>query len=250
MGSSVCEDSPLIGATTYVERARWGVWDREATLLPRLYPDAIARGGGVPLLLPPAPGRAGACLSALDGLVVSGGRDVDPARYAAAPHPRTGECCPERDGWELELTWAALERGLPVLAICRGAQILNVATGGTLHQHQPEVVGHEGHCPGPGVFGRTLVRLDVGGVPGSVLGPEVEVRCHHHQAFDRVGRGLRVVGWGSDGSVEAVQMPGHRFVVGVQWHPEEDTDDVRLFRALAEAARSAGGVRDMQEETR
>lgn len=239
MGSNDSERRPVVGISTYTENARWGVWDREATLLPRAYPDAVARAGGVPVLLPPTSGQAGRVLDTLDGLVVSGGPDVDPARYGATPRAETGGLNPERDGWELELTRGALGRDLPLLAICRGAQVLNVADGGTLHQHQPEVLGHDRHRPAPGVFGTIRVRLDPGSVTGSILGPDSEVRCHHHQAFDRVGNGLRVVGRAEDGGIEAVELPGHRFAVGVQWHPEEHLEhhDVRLFAALVAAAR-------------
>lgn len=236
MVSSDSEARPIIGISTYVERASWGVWDREAVLLPRLYSDAVTRAGGVPVLLPPVIGQSERILDALDGLVTSGGPDVDPQLYGARAEPETGGGSAERDSWESGLTRGALARDLPLLAICRGAHLLNVVTGGDLQQHQPDVVGHQEHRPAAGVFGTTAVRLAADSLTGSILGTETTVDCHHHQAFAEVGSGLRVVGRSQDGGIEAVEHPGYSFVVGVQWHPEEDRSDTRLFTALVTAS--------------
>jgi gamma-glutamyl-gamma-aminobutyrate hydrolase PuuD len=231
-GSSV---RPIIGVTAYRERAAYGVWDHDAVLLPRTYPDVVIAAGGVPVLLPPVPESA-AAVDRLDAVVLAGGPDVDPDRYGATPHPRSGAPRPERDAAELAVLHRALERGIPVLGVCRGAQILNVGLGGTLVQHVPDAVGHSGHNPSPGVFGTVAVTLEAGSRVGAALGPQATVRCHHHQALDRVADGLVVTGRAADGTVEAVELAGTPFVVGVQWHPEEDTMDVRLMTALVTAA--------------
>jgi putative glutamine amidotransferase len=228
--------APLVGLPTYVERARWGVWDRPAALLPASYVAAVADAGGVPVLLPPAaPGAAARVVAALDALILTGGADVDPGRYGADRGPATQDPRPDRDGWEVALVAAALDRDLPLLAICRGAQVLNVARGGSLDQHLPDVVGHPGHQPEPAVLGATRVRLAPGSPLASILGAEVKVPCYHHQAIRRLGEGIEAVGWADDGTIEAAVVPGRRFAVAVQWHPE-DGDDPRLFRALVAAA--------------
>lgn len=229
---------PLVGLSCYGERARFGVWDVDAALLPRDYVDMVAAAGGVPVLLP-STSSAVPAVDALDALVVTGGPDVDPAAYGAPRHPRTGPPRAERDGAELAMLRRALERGIPVLGVCRGLQVLNVALGGTLVQHLPDVVGHAGHNPSPGVFGSTAVELRPDGLAGRAVGSRAAVRCHHHQAIDRLGDGLVVTGRAADGTVEAVELPGLPFVVGVQWHPEQDAADVRLFAALVRAASSA-----------
>jgi putative glutamine amidotransferase len=252
---------PTVGLTTYVEQARWGPWDTPVALLTRTYLDAVARAGAVPVLLPPVvPGgdvdaAAGVAVDGLDGLIVSGGGDVDPARYGATPHSETAELRRERDAWELAVLRAATGARTPLLAICRGAQLLNVAAGGTLHQHVPDVVRNTDHRPAPGTFGR--VRVDV--VPGTrlagIVGAALDVPCAHHQAIDRVGAGLRVSARAPDGTVEAVEPvgpdtdsdgprnggDGDPFVLGIQWHPEEDGEDLRLFSALVAAARDRTG---------
>lgn len=227
---------PRIGVTTYLERARYGSWDHRAALLPVSYVDAVVRAGGVPLLLPPVGHAYEELLDALDGLVLAGGADLDPSRYGDTPDPRTAGVRPARDAFEFPLVRAALARDLPVLAVCRGMQVLNVALGGTLHQHLPDVVGHEQHRPAPGVFGTSTIALRQATRLAGVLGAETTVSCHHHQGLDRLGAGLQAVGWTEDGTVEAVEVPGRRFVAGIQWHPEEDGDDLRLFAALVEAA--------------
>lgn len=240
-------DRPRIGISTYVEHARWGVWDREAALLPTSYVTAVHSAGAVPVLLPVLPDGEDVALSGVDGLVLAGGADVDPPSYGQKPHSTVRRTRPERDGWETRLLRAALRQDMPVLGVCRGAQILNVALGGSLHQHLPEVVEHEGHQPAPAVFGRSRIRLRPGSRTAALLGDEVTVPCYHHQSLGSVADLLDVVGHAEDGTVEAVELPTHRFALGVQWHPEEDLQDLRLFEALAAAALTTrpvpGGVR-------
>jgi gamma-glutamyl-gamma-aminobutyrate hydrolase PuuD len=236
VGSSASEAPPRVGLPTYVEPARWGVWDRPAALLPQSYVAAVTSVGGLPVLLPPAdPAAAGRALDGLDALILTGGADVDPARYGAGRNPASQPPRPERDRWETALALAALDRDLPLLAICRGAQVLNVALGGTLDQHLPDVVGHQAHLPEPGAFGAVTVRLAPGSTVAAILGAEVKVPCYHHQSLRRLGRDVEAVGWADDGTIEAAVVAGRRFAVAVQWHPEEG-DDPRLFRALVAAA--------------
>jgi putative glutamine amidotransferase len=230
-------DRPLIGLSTYLEVARFGVWEAEAALLHRTYLDCVLRAGGNPVLLPPLGDWRAETLGWLDGLVLSGGPDLDPARYGHEPHPAAGRPRPERDAAEFALLEAALALDLPVLGVCRGAQVLDVALGGTLHQHVPDVVGGAGHQPRPAVFGRTDITVEPGSVLHGVVGDTTTVQCYHHQSVDRLGRGLRVVATSADGVVEAVELPGARFVLGVQSHPEQEIEDVRLFTALVDAAR-------------
>ena len=237
MASNGSERRPLIGVTTYLEPTRHGVWDHEAAVLPRTYLDVVVRAGGYPVLLPPLAEVDPGVLGALDGLVLSGGGDVDPTRYGAAPHPRTGGTSVLRDTAEETLLRAALAADVPVLGVCRGMQVLNVALGGTLVQHLPEVVGHEGHRPQPATFGRTRVRFADGSRPGRLLGEEIEVECYHHQAVDVLAPELVAVGHADDGTVEAVELRGPRFALGVQWHPEVAGEDCRLFEALVAATR-------------
>lgn len=229
--------SPIIGVTAYEEPARWDVWIRQAALLPMSYPRAIERAGGVPVLIPPVDELGGltALVRRLDGLVLAGGPDVDPARYGARRHPETGPPQPRRDRFELALIRAVLDAGLPFLAVCRGMQLLNVALGGTLVQHLPETVGHEEHRPAPGRIGRHQVRIAAEGLLGAMLGDQADVLTYHHQAIDRLGTGLVPVAWTDDRVVEAMEVQGHRFGLGVQWHPE-DGDDLRLFAGLVAAA--------------
>jgi gamma-glutamyl-gamma-aminobutyrate hydrolase PuuD len=227
--------APLVGLTAYGERAAYGVWDHEAVLLPRAYTDMVVTAGGVPVLLPPSPAAADA-VARLDAVILSGGPDIGPERYGAAPHPRTGAPRNERDAAEIAVLCRALECGVPVLGVCRGLQVLNVALGGTLVQHLPDAVGHDGHNPSPGVFGAITVTLDPDGKVGAAAGSSVSVRCHHHQAIDRLADGLVVTGRAADGTVEAVELAGRDFVVGVQWHPEQDATDLRLVAALVAAA--------------
>ena len=225
---------PLIGITTYVEPASWGHWDEvEAALIPYGYVRAVETAGGRAVLVPPDEHGIEEVLDALDGLVLSGGNDMEPEEYGADAHPATVGTNPERDRGELALLQAALERDLPVLAICRGFQVLNVARGGDIVQHLPEVVGHEEHREVVGEFSEHSVRVDPESRIGEVDGA---VKSHHHQAVGRVGEGLREVAWAEDGTVEGLEDPDKPFVVGVLWHPEAG-EDQRLFEQLVEAAR-------------
>jgi anthranilate synthase component 2/putative glutamine amidotransferase len=245
---------PLIGVSSYREQAAWGVWDQDAAVLPYGYVDCVAAAGGNPLLLAPidvedrAQAAAGA-LAALHGLVLSGGPDLDPVRYGEPPHPETGAPRTQRDAWELALLNAALDAGLPVLGVCRGAQLMNVARGGTLIQHLPQQPGAVDHRAGTGRFRGVGVTLDPGALPGSVLGPSVEVSCYHHQAIGRLGKGLSVTGRAADGTVEAIEATDTdgAFAVGVQWHPETD-HELRLFAALVEAAARYREAAHLQKE--
>ncbi|RZS89933.1 putative glutamine amidotransferase [Motilibacter rhizosphaerae] len=228
---------PVIGITSYVEPAAWGPWDAvRAVLLPEAYVARVVAAGGLPVVLPPAAALdPAAVLAHLDGLVLAGGADLDPALYAAEPDPRTTGLRPDRDAAESALLQAALEQRLPLLGICRGMQLLTAAAGGTLCQHLPDVVGHEGHRPEPGVYGRHAVRLSPGTLAHAVLGDEVTVASYHHQGVDTVGSLVASGTVPDDGSVEAVEVPGHPFALGVLWHPEVD-EDLRLFEGLRAAA--------------
>ncbi|MFG2159498.1 gamma-glutamyl-gamma-aminobutyrate hydrolase family protein [Streptomyces olivaceus] len=225
-------DRPLIGVSTYLETgARWGVWELEAALLPAGYPRLVQRAGGLAVMLPPdAPERAAATVARLDGVVIAGGPDVEPVRYGAETDPRTGPPSRARDAWELALVAAALDAHVPLLGICRGMQLLNVALGGTLVQH----IG--GHVEAVGVIGRHPVRPVPGTLYAGVVPEEASVPTYHHQAVDRLGTGLTASAHAADGTVEAVELPsGPGWVLGVQWHPEMG-EDVRVMRALVEAA--------------
>jgi gamma-glutamyl-gamma-aminobutyrate hydrolase PuuD len=227
-----------IGVTAYRETARWGVWDDSADLLPSGYARAISAAGGVPMLLPPGSDeQIAAVLDGVHGLILAGGPDVDPARYGAKRQAETGEPRTERDSWELALARAALDRDLPLLAICRGMQVLNVALGGTLIQHLPDVVGHDEHRAEIAVHGHHEVLLDPGGRLGALLGTELEVATYHHQALDRLGTGLVATGWAHDNIVEAVEYPSSTWAFGVQWHPEVFNGDA-LFAAFVRAAKA------------
>ncbi|GAA5021028.1 gamma-glutamyl-gamma-aminobutyrate hydrolase family protein [Kitasatospora paranensis] len=223
---------PLVGITSYLDEAAWGVWRQSAALVPQTYVDAVSRAGGTPVLLPPRPGGVDRLLDALDGLVLAGGSDLDPARYGATPDPRTGPPHRARDEREFELLAGALRRDLPVLGVCRGMQLLNVALGGTLIQHLPD----GSHQNPPARFVRQAVHVRPDSLLGAVLGRAAKVSCYHHQAADRLGTGLQAVAWAADETVEALELPDRRFVLGVQWHPETDPDDLRLFEALTAAA--------------
>jgi len=231
---------PLIGLSTYREQARWGAWDQSADLLPTVYARSIEAAGGVPLLLPPAmpyDDAARAVVDRIDGLVISGGADVSPERYGAEPHERTAGWRDDRDGWELSLLDAADARGVPVLGVCRGMQVMAVHAGGLLEQHVPDVVEHERHSPGGDAFGETAVSLAPGTRLAAVLGPSQTVHCHHHQSV-RTHPGFTAAAWAEDGLLEAIEAPGDRLRVAVQWHPEVIAD-AGLFRALVDAARLA-----------
>jgi gamma-glutamyl-gamma-aminobutyrate hydrolase PuuD len=226
---------PLIGITTYVTTARWSYWDREVALVPAAYVQAVEQAGGRPVLIPPSDEAVDETLAALDGLVFSGGSDLDPELYDQEPHDETFGIVPQRDRAELALLEAALERDMPVLAVCRGSQVLNVARGGDLVQHLPDVVGDEKHKHTPGTFADHDVTLEPGTRLADLLGAHAPVKSHHHQGFGRVGEGLRVAAHAEDGTIEAVEDPSHRFAFGVLWHPEAG-EDRKLFEGLVAAA--------------
>jgi gamma-glutamyl-gamma-aminobutyrate hydrolase PuuD len=228
---------PVVGITTYVEPAAWGPWKLPAALIPYDYVRAIEHAGARPLLVPPSDGAVEETLDALDGILFSGGADLDPATYGADAHPETNGIRPERDRAELALLEGALARDMPVLAVCRGVQVLNVARGGDLVQHLPDVVGNSSHREVHGTFSEHPVQIDEGSRLGSVLGDRAPVMSSHHQGIGRVGAGLREVAWADDGTVEAVEDPERRFALGVLWHPEAG-EDWKLFETLvAEAGR-------------
>jgi putative glutamine amidotransferase len=228
---------PVVGITTYVTPAKWSYWELEAALVPAQYVDAVERAGGRPLLVPPAAEGVEETLEAVDGLIFSGGSDLDPELYGQEAHPETVGVVQGRDRAELALLEAALARDLPVLAVCRGSQVLNVARGGDLVQHLPDVVGDEKHKHTPGTFGDHDIELEPGTKLASLLGDRAPVKSHHHQGFGRVGEGLRVAAHAEDGTVEAVEDPARRFALGVLWHPEAG-EDMKLFEALVEEARA------------
>jgi anthranilate synthase component 2/putative glutamine amidotransferase len=234
--------------TTYYAEAAWGPWHRPAALVPAAYVEQVAAAGARPVLLPPTrrspdgpASGAGEAVAALDALVLIGGADLDPGSYGQERHEQVAGVDADRDAAEDALLGAALAADLPLLAICRGLQLLNVHLGGTLHQHLPEVVGHRGHQPEPGRFDDVTVTTVAGTLAARLLGPSLDVRCSHHQAVDRLAPGLvpSALAPGPDGGppvLEAAEVAGRRFALGVQWHPEED-EDGRLFEALVEAAR-------------
>ena len=218
---------PVIGLCAAVERARWSVWDDEAVLLPRSYVTAIQRAGGLALLLPPDStlDDPGEWLSLLDGLILAGGADY-------------GDI-PDRGAFEIALGIAALDADLPLLGVCRGMQLMNLARGGTLIEHVPDTVGHEDHRATPGAFGDHDVRLTAGSLAARAAGGgRVPTKSHHHQAVDRIGEGFEVTGWATiDDLPEAMEDPSLHFALGVQWHPEADPVGAEIA-ALVEAARS------------
>jgi gamma-glutamyl-gamma-aminobutyrate hydrolase PuuD len=232
--------------TTYREVAAWGVWREPADLLPSSYAQSVHTAGAAALLLPPgAPQTVDAVLDGLHGLLLAGGADVDPQRYGADRDAHTGAPRQDRDSWELALVLAALERGLPVLAVCRGMQVLNVALGGDLIQHLPDAVGNDTHCPNVAVHGQHLVRLAEGSCVAGILGMQAEVATYHHQAVARLGTGLVASGWAQDGTIEAIELVGSAqagWCLGVQWHPEALAGSA-IFPAFVTACaayRSAG----------
>jgi putative glutamine amidotransferase len=246
---------PVIGLCSALERARWSVWDEQAVLLPRGYVDAVQRAGGIALLLPPDPAAVedpDPLLDLIDGLLLAGGADMDPASYGAEPHEATAGTVPERDAFELALARCAMERDMPFLGICRGMQVMNVARGGTLNQHLPDDYGHEDHRRTLGSFDNADhdVRLEHGSLAARVAREELHgTKSHHHQGVERLGDGLQVTGRATiDDLPEAIELPGNRFALGVQWHPEADpaspmiaalVDEARAYRAERTERREA-----------
>jgi len=228
---------PLIGITTYITSARFGSWEEVTSLVPQDYVRAIEHAGGRPLLVPPSEEGIEETLDAFDGVIFSGGSDLDPEMYGQEAHPETYGIVEQRDRAELALLEAALARDMPVLAICRGSQVLNVALGGDLVQHLPDVVGDQKHKHTPGEYADHEVDVHPETRLGSLLGERAPVKSHHHQGFGRLGEGLKEAARADDGTVEALEDPSRRFTIGVLWHPEAG-DDLRLFEELvAEAER-------------
>lgn len=225
---------PVVGITTYLTRAAWGAWEMDAALVPADYVRAVAAAGGAALLVPPGSSVA-ETLDVVDGLVFSGGSDLDPGLYGAEAHPETGGVVRERDDFELSLMRAALERDMPMLAICRGSQVLNVALGGDLEQHVPDRVGHEEHRAVPGVFSDHPVEVLPDTKLASVVAGIGDVKSHHHQGFGKLAPGLRESARAPDGTLEAIEDPTRRFTLGVLWHPEAG-EDRALFEALVAEA--------------
>ena len=233
---------PLIGICTYLDEIRWGVWEDRAAMVPAGYVSSVQRAGGIAVLLPPdeqALQDPDPLLDPLDGLILAGGVDVGPANYGADPHAATDPPNELRDAFELALARRALEREIPLLGICRGMQVMNVAAGGTLHQHLPDVVGHNEHRIVPGTFNDHEVKLVEGSLAARAAGEELHAtKSHHHQGVDTLGDGFAVTGWSAiDELPEAIEDPGRRFALGVQWHPEAD-ETSRLIAALVEDART------------
>jgi putative glutamine amidotransferase len=225
---------PVVGITTYLTQAAWGAWHLDAALVPASYVRAVTRAGGVPLLVPPGAAYE-ETLDSVDGLVFSGGSDLDPELYAEEVHPETTDWVRERDDFELGLMQAALARDVPLLAICRGSQVLNVALGGDLEQHVPDRVQTNVHKETPGVFAEHDVAVVEGTRLASILGKRADVKSHHHQGYAELGSGLREAARAPDGTIEALEDPTRRFAVGVLWHPEEG-EDLALFEALVSEA--------------
>jgi putative glutamine amidotransferase len=242
----------VVGLCAAMEHARFGVWEDEAVLLPRSYVRAVQEAGGLALLLAPDPAVTtdpDLLLDRIDALILAGGSDVDPAAYGADPDPSTTPPNTDRDAFELALAGRAMERDLPLLGICRGMQVMNVARGGTLLQHLPDTLGHEDHRRTPGSFDDADhdVRLREGSLAARVAGETRHgTKSHHHQGVDAVGAGLEITGWAAgDDLPEAIEDPARRFALGVQWHPEADPVSP-LIGALVHEARdrlAAGATR-------
>lgn len=241
---------PRVGITAYHAEVRWGgVWRQTAAFVPQQYVDFVTAAGGVPVVLPAtAAERARSAVAGIDALILSGGPDVDPGRYGAEPDDQAESNNPLRDAWELAVLDAALARDIPVLAICRGLQVLNVAYGGTLHQHLPNVVRSQAHRISIGTFHHNSVRTVAGSRLERLIGPAVDVPCHHHQSVAEVGPGLVASAYAADGVVEGLEDSERSFVVGIQWHPEEDTD-ISLAQGLVDAARSGIHIMSTRSES-
>jgi len=229
-----------IGVTTYLEPVVMGLWNRPGSMLPRVYSDCVIAAGAAVVTLPPQPPTVEVVervLDSVDGLMLTGGKDVDAALYGQEAHPENDAPRPDRDAWEIALVRAAIARDLPVLGICRGLQVLNVALGGTLIQHLPDVIGSNRYSYGGAVFADNPVLTVAGTRTAELLGERLTVKSYHHQALDRVAEGLTVTAHGDDGIIQAVEIDGMSFGLAVQWHPEESPDDLRLFEALVAASR-------------
>ena len=228
---------PIVGITTYLQEAQWGVWKDAATLLPLDYAREVAAAGAYPVLLPPL-GTDASVLDRLDGLIVAGGTDVNPALYGEEQHETT-QYQEDRDTHDSLLTKAALEQGIPLLAICRGMQVLNTALDGTLHQHIPDLLGHDRYRPAPGVYGTVDLTISPGTILGDILGTTASAPCYHHQAVNQVAPHLKTVATSPEGLVEAVELadaaPYTGWVLGVQWHPEHNPQDRRIIDAFIKA---------------
>jgi putative glutamine amidotransferase len=235
-----------IGICAAVERVRRDPWDEVVTMVQRTYPAAVQRAGSLALVLPPDEAVVESpdlLLDRIDALLLAGGADVDPASYGAEPHPESGVVWPERDRFEIALVSRSIEREIPVLGVCRGAQILNVALGGTLHQHLPDVIGSDRHRHRPGVFADHEVALEPGSLAARAVGGERSlVKSHHHQGIAELGQGLVATGWSpEDGVIEALELRGGAYALGVLWHPEED-EASGVLASLVEAARTKVGA--------
>ena len=244
--SNGSDPAPLVGVTTYLEQAQQGVWNVRAAFLPEQYLTGVTASGGIAILLPPQdPDAADAAIAGLDGLILSGGADVAPELYGAVRHPLTDPSRVDRDAWELALFRAAEQRRIPVLAICRGLQLVNVARGGTLQQHLPESLGTERYRLGGGVFAENEVQVSDDTALADVLGAgEVQVHSYHHQGIGRLGEGLVAAARSDDGLVQAFVDTSAGHVVGIQWHPEENAEDRRLFADLVAQARAFAAHRE------
>ena len=241
-GAGTAASAPLIGITSYLEQARTGVWDVRASFLPKVYLDAVTDAGGIAVVLPPQPvddETAQRIVGSLDGLIVAGGADVDPARYGEQAHERTGAPREDRDAFEDALLRAAIDAELPFLGICRGAQMLNVARGGTLIQHLPDEVGDDRYQLGEGVFNPIEVEVDAGSRIAGIMGEDRRATAplYHHQAIGEVANGLTVTSRTEDGVIESLELDSVPFGIAVQWHPEEHAEDRRLFAGLVQAAK-------------
>lgn len=245
---AVRDSRPIIGITTYRDRVRAAGAAERAAFLPEAYLDAVTRAGGIAVLLPPQPGDRGAAsrvLAAVDGVIIAGGPDVDPARYGQERHERTDRPRSDRDEWEDAVIAAALADDVPLLAICRGVQLMNVHLGGTLHQHLPDILGHDRYGGRDGAFSTNAVHVEPGTRGGGLLGRRetLDVRTYHHQAIDELAPALVPFARNDDGLVVGVELPGPSFAFGVQWHPEEADEDDGLVAGLVEAARARAASR-------
>jgi putative glutamine amidotransferase len=233
---------PVIGLTSYRQRGQTGVWDTEMAMLPAFYLEGVTRAGGLAVIVPPQQvdsEDASKLLAGLDGLIVTGGRDVEASRYGQVPHEKAERPDVLRDLLEDHLLTAAIESKLPFLGICRGAQMLNVNRGGTLIQHLPDVIGDDRYLQGGGNFAHMQMAVREGSLLSSIVGDQVEnAALYHHQAIEEPGEGLQVVAYSPDGIVQAIEVEDHPFGLAVQWHPEQTLDDLRLFEALVAAAKS------------